>query len=235
MCNLSYLCNSLQDNPISDTINGGEVSVKFSNNPYITTLRNKHTSLRDFRKASDILSHLLAQQVIGTLKTTPNHIETPLAPYSGCSFPHRIILVPILRSGLAMLSVFQHYFYDPIGFLGLKRIEETKQPHLYYQDLPQPLPDDIVIILDPMLATGGTAKKAVDILLKEGFQENNITFTGVICSSEGKHNLISSYSKIKTIIAAEDPELNQDKFIVPGLGDYGDRYFGTVDSFPPNF
>lgn len=201
--------------------------MKLANNPYLTILRDKNSSMEEFRKAADNLSHLLAQQVLLSLECSPKGIDTPLAHYEGTTLNKNIVIIPILRAGLAMFGMFKHYFPGPVGFLGIGRNEETAAAQVYYENVPKAKSNSLAILLDPMLATGGTALAAVSILKEKGYQESDIIFSGMISAKPGREKFSSRYPQVKLIIAAEDPKLNDKKFIVPGLGDFGDRYFAT--------
>lgn len=198
--------------------------------PYLTVLRDRHTTSKDFREAADNLNYLLAHKVSDHLSTEQQDVESPLKKTAGYFFKEKIVLVPILRSGLAMLNVFWRTFSEAkVGVLGFERNEETKQVAMYYNKLPSLEPNTRVMILDPMLATGGTAVLAARALVEHGYPKASLLFAGVIGCPDGRAALETAFPGIKIILAAEDPELNDDKFIVPGLGDFGDRYFGTAD------
>lgn len=197
-------------------------------NPFLTILRNKKTSIRNFRHAADRLSHCLAQQVYSNAEKKELSINTPLNKATGYVLKNSTVIIPILRSGLTMLHPFLHYFDEAtIGVMGLRRDEQTKQTISYYTNLPDLHDNDDVIIIDPMLATGGTAITATEAIINSGHPEHKITFCGIVCSLEGVTLYKKKFPKVKTVIAATDQELNTNKFIIPGLGDFGDRYFGT--------
>ena len=194
----------------------------------LTILRNKETKMPEFRMAADKLAFLLCSEMVEKLSLDiSDEMDTPLGKYFGKVMPRDILLVPILRSGLALLPAFTTVLSCPVGILGLKRNEETKKPEFYYKKFPKELPKRVVI-LDPMLATGGSAAMAVDMLLEDGFLPENIFFCGVVAAQEGFDVLKRKIPEQNMVIAAVDRELNDEKFIVPGLGDFGDRYFGTI-------
>jgi len=194
----------------------------------LTILRNKATGMSEFRKTSDKLAFLLCSLMVEKLSADLNiEVETLLGKAQGKSIPKDIMLVPILRSGLALLPAFTSVLDCSVGVLGLKRNEETKKPEFYYKKFPRELPKKVVI-LDPMLATGGSAAMAVDMLLEEGYLPENVFFCGVVAAQEGIDVLKGKIPEENIVLAAVDPELSDDKFIVPGLGDFGDRYFGTL-------
>jgi uracil phosphoribosyltransferase len=196
----------------------------------VTTLRNKKTSLSDFRKATESLAFLLANKASKHLEKQNIIIETPITKTTGTKLKNDIILVPVLRAGLSLVSPFMHFFKDKetkVGFIGARRNEETAIASIYYQHLPQISEYDDVIILETMLATAGTASLAIDILKKAGAKENKIIFVAILASKEGIKVLSDKYPEVKIVIAETDPTLNDKKYIVPGLGDFGDRFYGT--------
>ncbi|HBR70750.1 TPA: uracil phosphoribosyltransferase [Candidatus Dependentiae bacterium] len=198
-------------------------------NLLMTTLRNKETSMTNFRGAADKLALVLAQEAADYLETISSTITTPLnTQTTGVIIKKNLILVPILRSGLALVPAFLHFYPQAkIGVIGAKRDEETAIAHLYYKNLPPISADDQVIVLDPMLATGGSLLMTLKILIDLGIKEEQILFVGVICATEGYNLIKKEFPKINMIIAAQDSKLNDKKYIIPGLGDFGDRYFGT--------
>jgi len=199
-------------------------------NLLMTILRDKNTSMHEFRTTANKLALILAQESANYLETKNETIITPLEiETTGSKITEDIILIPILRSGLALLPAFIEYYpHAKIGCVGLKRDEETAVAHLYYKNLPKINEHDHVIVLDPMLATGGSTAATLKILTDLGIKEEQMLFVGVICATEGLQKINSEFPKVKTFIAAHDATLNDKKFIVPGLGDFGDRFFGTL-------
>ncbi len=194
----------------------------------ITTLRDKNSTRAQFQEAAHQLAHVLAQQAAEHLSIQEIDIQTPLVQTTGVKLERAPMLLPILRSGIALLPAFQSYFPGAaIGIVGLQRDETTAQASMYYENIPPLKPDDQIIILDPMLATGGTAVETVKLLIEKGAQQKNIIFVAIVSAPEGLENLQSHFPKVKVLIAVEDEKLNSDKFILPGLGDFGDRYFGS--------
>lgn len=178
----------------------------------LIALRNRKTSTKDFRVAAHAIAHVLADE-------TAHRARNAKAK--------RVILVPILRAGLALLPAFLEKFPEArVGFIGLKRNEKTFKTKKYYQNIPTISKNDRIIVLDPMLATGGSAVVAMGELIEAGAREENISFVGVISAPEGLANLQKHFPHIDTVIAVHDEGLNKHKYIVPGLGDFGDRYFG---------
>ena len=182
----------------------------------LSTLRDKKAQAKEFRRAAHDIAVILAKEADRRLRK--KHVVDT----------RRIVLVPVLRAGLALLPAFLKKFPSArVGFIGLKRNEKTFKTKKYYQHLPRILKSDQVIVLDPMLATGGSAVVTIEELIKNGAREENISFVGVISSPEGINTLTKKFPRVDTIIAANDQGLNKKKYIVPGLGDFGDRYFGT--------
>ncbi len=196
----------------------------------ITTLRDKNTSMIEFRAAAQQLAHILVYKAAQFLPTAPITISTPTGTTTtGAQCPHEIILIPILRSGLALLPAFLEAFTRArVGVVGLKRDEKTAVAHLYYQNLPKITADDYVIVLDPMIATGGSSVDALHIIMQHGANQERTIFVGVISAQPGLQHLKKEFPRVHVITAVDDPKLNKDFFIVPGLGDFGDRFFGTI-------
>jgi len=195
---------------------------------FLTVLRNKKTTRPEFRKAAHTLSHILAHEAMTYIETQAIDIETPIEKSTGTTIKPSITLVPILRSGIIMVHPFLHYFQNAdIGVVGLKRDEKTAQAHLYYNNIPPIKHPTKIIILDPMIATGGTGIETLKIVKTMGVKEEDIIFASIICSQEGVDTVKSQFPNITILTAAIDEKLNKQKFIVPGLGDFGDRYFGT--------
>lgn len=179
----------------------------------LSTLRNRKSSTKDFRIAAHEIAHILAQEAGRRARKLKSK---------------RIVLVPILRSGLALLPAFIEKFPEAsVGFVGLKRNEKTLKPKAYYQNIPKISKGDIVIVLDPMLATGGSAFAGITALMKAGAREENIKFIGVISAPEGLAKLQKNFPKVDVLIAVHDEKLDKTGYIVPGLGDFGDRYFAA--------
>lgn len=195
----------------------------------MNVLRNKNSTMAEFRAASEHLACALAHQVSQFVQLTKTTVTTPLGESATTHvLANNIVLIPILRSGLALLPTFLHFFPSAkVGFFGMKRDEQTAKAHLYYQKLPPIEADDQIIILDPMLATGGSTADALTILTKQGIAQERIIFAGIICAPEGLNKIRTEFPKVRLILAVQDNSLNAQKYIVPGLGDFGDRYFGT--------
>lgn len=190
-------------------------------------LRNKNTEPKKFRELVREISALLAYEVTADLRTTPVTVETPLTSTTGYELSEKIGLVPILRAGLGMVEgVWELMPSAEVWHIGLYRDEQTLKPVQYYNKLPVAPTVAVCLILDPMLATGGSATATVDILKKWGV--NRIKYLGLIGSPEGIQAMQSAHPDVPIYLAAIDSHLNERGYIVPGLGDAGDRQFGTA-------
>ena len=194
----------------------------------LTLLRDAQTTSLDFREATHQLAMLLAAEAGNLIPLSSKPVHTPLASSPGAILSARIVLIVILRAGLALLPSFQKLFPDaPIGFFGIRRDEKTAAPHLYYENLPTLSETDWILLLDPMLATGGTACLSLEHLRKAGASPAQTILVSVIAAEEGIKSVNSQFPAVSIVTAGIDPSLNAKKFIVPGLGDFGDRYFDT--------
>lgn len=194
---------------------------------YLHILRDKKTDTARFRWASDNLAKLLCAEALAKLPHDEVEVETPVGVATGPSLSTKLMVVPIYRAGQSLVQPFLDTVPGaPVGALLIQRDEATAQPKLFYRKLAKPLPEYAVIV-DPMLATAGSAVMAVSILQEAGYAVDKIHFLGVIASQEGYDRLAGILPKQNITLAAIDPELNEQKYIVPGLGDYGDRYFGA--------
>ncbi|TET98808.1 MAG: uracil phosphoribosyltransferase [Anaerolineales bacterium] len=193
----------------------------------LTKLRDRRTEPKKFRELIREISALLTYEATSDLLITPIQIETPLERIEGASLQHKIGLVPILRAGLGMIEgVWELMPSAEVWHIGLFRDEETLKPVEYYNKLPIEPTVSVCLILDPMLATGGSAIATVDILKEWGVEK--IKFIGVIASPEGISTLHKKHPDVHIHLAAIDRELNEHGYILPGLGDAGDRQFGTA-------
>lgn len=199
-------------------------------NILMTILRDQTTTMAEFRTAANQLAILLAQETAEYVPVTPMSVTTPLSvSFTGMTQVTPLVLIPILRSGLALLPAFaMQYPNAKIGVFGLKRDEKTAIAHWYYKNMPKIDETDHIILLDPMIATGGSALAALNELSQMGIGQERITFVGVISATPGIEAIRAVYPNLRIITAANDPALNATKYIVPGLGDFGDRYFGTL-------
>lgn len=192
----------------------------------LTFLRDKNTSTVVFRRHSSIVSKILLIEATKQLKVVDKKIDTPLAEITGKKLFDDVVVVPVLRAGLAMLFAVQDFLPAvSVGFVGLERDEKTAQAHEYYQKLPQIFSSHRIIVLDPMLATGGSLAETLTALKEKG--ANQISFVCIVAAPEGIEFILKKFNKVLIYTASIDSHLNDRKFIVPGLGDFGDRYFGT--------
>lgn len=198
----------------------------------LTTLRDKNTPSPVFRQLVEELIMLLSYEATRDVLTEAREIETPVAPMTGTTIAHpRPIVVPILRAGLGMLEGMVRLIPSAeVGFLGMKRDEETLEAITYANRLPDDLHDRQCFVLDPMLATGHTLIASIDYLLERGAKD--VTAICILAAPEGLKTLeehIGDRGNVRVIVAAVDEKLNDKGFIVPGLGDAGDRLYGVVD------
>jgi len=192
----------------------------------LTRLRDKDTKSKKFRKLIREISALLAYEATVDLEIGPNSVETPLGEAAGMELKQPIGLVPILRSGLGMVEgIWGLMPSAEVWHIGLYRDEQTLQPVEYYNKLPLEPTVSVCLVLDPMLATGGSAVATVDILKEWGVQR--IKFVGILAAPEGVEAMQEAHSDVPLHLAVIDKHLNQHGYIVPGLGDAGDRQFGT--------
>lgn len=199
-------------------------------NLLMTKLRDVNTSMQEFRKTADILAGLLAAKVMEYLPVQPLEIETPITHYTGLALASDVNLVSVMRSGDALLEAFRSYFpLAPINKILVQRNEETAEPDFKYMKLSSGLgPKSVVIITEPMLATGGTLKMVLRLLKERGVKEENIYIACICTAPEGLLTLSQKFPKVNVVMITMDEQLNERKYIVPGIGDFGDRYFGTV-------
>jgi uracil phosphoribosyltransferase len=194
---------------------------------WLSLLRARTTGPEDFRRHLQKIAILLLAEASRSWPVSAISIETPLTSCAGCALTAPIVLVPILRAGLGMLDGMLPLLPEArVGHLGLYRDETTLRPVTYYSRLPENVVDAQVLLLDPMLATGHSACEAVSILKARGAQR--IQFICVLACPAGIAQLQSAHPDVPIVTAAIDPELNDVGYIVPGLGDAGDRYFGTT-------
>jgi uracil phosphoribosyltransferase len=191
----------------------------------LTHLRDKTTKPALFRTLSYQISLLLALQATRDLATVAKPIETPLEPITGRVLAKPLVVIPILRAGLGMLQPFHDIFPDvSVGYIGLERDHETAIARSYYCKLP-PLANARVLVVDPMLATGGSAAQALTVVKSQGATE--VGFVCIVAAPEGVAVVQQAHPEVPIYAGALDRELNSRKYILPGLGDFGDRLYGT--------
>jgi len=204
--------------------------VHISDHPLVkykqTLLRDKATPPKIFRELVAEISVLLAYEACADLELSRRPVETPLAPMLGWDLKGKIGLFPILRAGIGMEEGIQKLIPDAqVWHIGLRRDEETLEPVEYYKQLPLSLTVEVCLVLDPMLATGGSAVVAVDILKKWG--ATRIKFIGLIAAPDGVKRLAKAHPDVQMYLASIDEMLDDNGYIVPGCGDAGHRQFGT--------
>ena len=193
----------------------------------LTKLRDRDTDPKKFRELIREISALIAYEATLDLATLPTSVQTPLAEAPGTQLREKIGLVPILRAGLGMVAgVWDLMPTAEVWHIGLYRDERTLKPVEYYNKLPVEPTVSVCLVLDPMLATGGSAVAAIDILKRWGVIK--VKFVGLIAAPEGIENLSRHHPDVPIHLAAVDSHLNDIGYIVPGLGDAGDRQFGTA-------
>ena len=193
----------------------------------ISILRDKKTGTNEFRKLVEEIAMLEGFEALSDLPTEDVEIETPIET---CMTPmisgKKLAIVPILRAGLGMVNgILALVPSAKVGHIGLYRDEETHEPHEYYCKLPDPIDQRLLVVLDPMLATGGSAIAAIDFIKAHGGK--SIKFMSIIAAPEGVERLAKSHPDVQIYIGQLDRELNDHAYICPGLGDAGDRIFGT--------
>jgi uracil phosphoribosyltransferase len=192
----------------------------------VALLRDKHTEPKKFRELVREIAALLAYEATLDLVTQPKEVETPLATVTGEELKEKIGLVPILRAGLGMVEgVWELMPTAEVWHIGLYRDERTLKPVEYYNKLPIEPTVSVCLVLDPMLATGGSASATVSVLKRWGVKK--IKYLGIIGAPEGIALLQANHPEVPIHLAAIDERLNNNGYILPGLGDAGDRQFGT--------
>jgi uracil phosphoribosyltransferase len=194
----------------------------------LTILRDKKTPSQLFRAVLRRTASVMAYEVTQDLTLKEVAVQTPLEKTKGHVVADSVILVPILRAGLGLVGGFVEVLPNArVGHIGMYRDEETLKPVDYYLKLPKKLGDALVLILDPMLATGGSAAAAVGVLKKKG--ASRICFVSLVAAPEGVRVLQKAHPDVKIYTCALDRKLNSKGYILPGLGDAGDRIFGTAE------
>ncbi len=192
----------------------------------ITIMRDKNTSTYIFKQNLDEIAKLMAFEVTRNVSLKDKEIETPICKMIGKEMEQDIVLTPILRAGVGLVDGFRDIIPTAkVAFIGMERDEETLVPKEYYAKFPKHLEDSLVIVLDPMLATGGSASMAIENVKQRGAK--NILLVCLVGAPEGVEYIQREHPDVDITLAALDEKLNENGYIVPGLGDAGDRLFGT--------
>jgi len=193
----------------------------------ISILRNKNTGTNEFRNLTEELAVMIGYEALRDLPLEDVQVETPMEL---CTSPmisgKKLAIVPILRAGLGMVNgILTLVPSAKVGHIGIYRDHETHEPHEYFCKLPNPISQRTILALDPMLATGGSAASAIDFIKEHGGK--HIKFLCIIAAPEGIEKLTKEHSDVDIYVGSIDRELNKNAYILPGLGDAGDRIFGT--------
>jgi uracil phosphoribosyltransferase len=192
----------------------------------LAALRDERTTSTEFRRLAHRVSLLVIAEATRDLPTAEAQVRTPLERTEVRRLARRVVAVPVLRAGLGMLDAFLELVPSAqVGYFGLERNEETAVARRYYEKVPKDLEDAVVYLLDPMLATGGSAAMAIEGL--NGLGARQVRLLCVVAAPEGVAHLEKALPEAEVFTAALDRELNDHKYILPGLGDFGDRLFGT--------
>ena len=192
----------------------------------LARLRDKRTQSQEFRGLLGEIAALMLYEATRDFAVRSVSVQTPLSSAQGFRLEREVALVPVLRAGLGMLdSILQLIPHARVGFIGLKREETTLRAQFYHKSLPKNLGRFEVILIDPMLATGGSAVAALDLLVEQGAKR--IRLVNLVAAPEGIRRVQKSYPRVPIFTAAIDRRLDEKGYIVPGLGDAGDRLFGT--------
>eukprot|EP00056_Hartaetosiga_gracilis_P013264 m.218830 g.218830 ORF g.218830 m.218830 type:complete len:221 (+) comp13818_c0_seq4:169-831(+) len=193
-------------------------------------LRSSETTYESFPQFADQIARLVVAKSLEFIHYEDAGVMTPTdTEYSGTKLGRRVCGVSILRAGSSMEHILREWVPGAVfGKVLIQRNEETAQPQLFFDKLPSFIGECSVILLDPMLATGGSAKTAIKVLLDKGVEQKNIVFCNIVACPEGIKALATEFPEVTVVTAEVDSHLNEKKYIIPGLGDYGDRYFGTT-------
>ena len=192
----------------------------------LTLLRRKETGTKDFRETLDEIAGLMAYEITRDIPLREITIETPLQKCSTQELAREVVLIPVLRAGLGMVDGISNLLPNArVGHIGMYRDHETLEPTTYYSKFPDNLSDAIVMVLDPMLATGGSSTDAIQVLKNRGAK--TIKLVCVVGAPEGVNRIMKDHPDVQIYLAGMDEKLDEHGYIVPGLGDAGDRLFGT--------
>lgn len=194
-----------------------------------TVIRDRNVSREDFVFYSERIIRLLVEAGLDLLPFEPHDVQTPVGEtYRGLRFASKLVGVPIVRAGESMETGLRQVVPGiRIGKILIQRDKVTKLPHLYYEALPQDIAERHVLLLDPMLATGGTAVAAIQLLLEKGVREENIVFVTLLTVADGIAAVCDRFPRVRVVTSSIEERLNENKYMIPGIGDFGDRFFGT--------
>lgn len=193
----------------------------------MTRLRDRETPYGDFRRTLSDVSAMLAYEALRAVRVAETTVQTPMEETTGYALDQEIVVVPVLRAGLGLVDGFVRFVPEArIGHLGMYRDETSHQPVDYYSSVPPETEDARVFVVDPMLATGGSASSAIDHVKRRGGKD--VTFVCLVAAPEGIARMKEYHPDVPIVAAALDRELDENAFIRPGLGDAGDRIFGTT-------
>jgi uracil phosphoribosyltransferase len=191
----------------------------------LTSLRDETTGPAQYRALTRRLGLLLVAEATRDLATSPRGVVTPLEPFEGTQLAEGLVAIPVLRAGLGLLEAVTELYPDAVvGYLGMERDEITHEPRDYYAKLP-PMQGRRALVVDPMLATGGSGSAAVTYVKEAG--ATDIVFVCVVAAPEGLAKMQADHPDVPIVAGALDRQLNEHAYIVPGLGDFGDRLYGT--------
>jgi uracil phosphoribosyltransferase len=192
----------------------------------LSRLRDERTGPQEFRRLLGEIAALMTYEATRSFAMKKISVRTPMEKSTGAKLEREVVLVPILRAGLGMLDgILELIPHARVGLIGLKREESTLRAHCYHQSLPKNLRRCEIILIDPMLATGGSAVAAIDFLRAQGAK--NLRLVSLVAAPEGIRRVRKSHATLPIFTAAIDRQLNEIGYILPGLGDAGDRLFGT--------
>ena len=192
----------------------------------LTRLRDRETGPAEYRSLARRLGRLLAIEATRDLPTRARAVQTPLEPFEGTELATGVVVIPVLRAGLSLLDAVVDLYPDAVvGYLGMERDEHTHEPRDYYAKLP-PMQGRRALVVDPMLATGGSGSAAVRYVKEAGAKD--IVFMCVVAAPEGLARMQADHPDVPVVAAALDRQLNANAYILPGLGDFGDRLYGTL-------
>lgn len=195
-------------------------------NHKLSIVRDEKTGMKDFRQVVNEIGGLMAYEITRDLPQKQVKVQTPICETTCDVLAKEIVIVPILRAGIGMVDGIHNLIPNAkIGHVGLYRDEETLEPHEYYAKFPKEMPEAQVLLVDPMIATGGSIIMAIEAIKKRGAKD--IKVVGLVGAPEGIKKIQEAYPEIDIYLAALDEKLNEVGYIVPGLGDCGDRLFGT--------